>query len=272
MTFVVVTDLDGTLLDHDSYRWDAARPALDALKARGIPLILSSSKTAAEIAPLRRELGFEDCPAIVENGAGILEGGDPDADEDGGETPYGRLRALLDGLPANLRQSFRGFGDWTVEEVATRTGMDAESAARARARRFSEPGLWSGSDADLQAFLAELQTSGVSARRGGRFLTLSFGADKADRMAEIVPRYAAGENNPTVIALGDAPNDIGMLEAADIGIVIANPAHDPLPALTGEADGRILRSRLAGPEGWNESLLSVINDTHFRDTDGASPL
>ncbi|MCW2308590.1 HAD-IIB family hydrolase [Rhodobium gokarnense] len=263
MTLIVVTDLDGTLLDHDSYRWDAAIPALDLLKDREIPLILSSSKTAAEIAPLRETLGFSHCPAIVENGAGILEGGDAAGEDDAGETPYGRLRDVLDALPADLREPFAGFGDWTVEEVAERTGMDIESAARAQARRFSEPGLWSGSEGDLDAFLAALGKHGVSARRGGRFLTLSFGADKADRIAEIAPRYAVDGSDPTVIALGDAPNDVGMLEAADIGIVIANPAHDPLPALKGEADGRIRRSRLPGPEGWNESLLSVINDTNF---------
>ena len=69
---IVFSDLDGTLLDHDSYGYDAAAAALAALRARNIPLILCSSKTAAELVPLRAELGFENCAAIVENGAGIL--------------------------------------------------------------------------------------------------------------------------------------------------------------------------------------------------------
>jgi mannosyl-3-phosphoglycerate phosphatase len=70
---IVFSDLDGTLLDHATYSWQAAVPALEALKERGIPLILASSKTSAEIAELRAETGFADCPAIVENGAGLLE-------------------------------------------------------------------------------------------------------------------------------------------------------------------------------------------------------
>ena len=68
---IVFTDLDGTLLDHESYGYAPALPLLSRLRAAGIPLILASSKTAAEIAPLRADLGFADCPAIVENGAGI---------------------------------------------------------------------------------------------------------------------------------------------------------------------------------------------------------
>jgi hypothetical protein len=49
---VVFSDLDGTLLDHETYSFDAARPGLDALKSRGIPLILASSKTRAEMQDL----------------------------------------------------------------------------------------------------------------------------------------------------------------------------------------------------------------------------
>ena len=65
---IVFTDLDGTLLDHETYSLEPARPALDRLASEGIPLILASSKTAAEIDRLRAEIGCADFPAIVENG------------------------------------------------------------------------------------------------------------------------------------------------------------------------------------------------------------
>ena len=41
--WLVFTDLDGTLLDED-YGWEAARPAVEALRAASIPIILNSSK------------------------------------------------------------------------------------------------------------------------------------------------------------------------------------------------------------------------------------
>ena len=39
LVVMVFTDLDGTLLDHDTYAFDAARPALAALTARAIPVV-----------------------------------------------------------------------------------------------------------------------------------------------------------------------------------------------------------------------------------------
>ena len=46
---IIFSDLDGTLLDHDDYRWQAADPALARLRAANIPLVLNSSKTVPEI-------------------------------------------------------------------------------------------------------------------------------------------------------------------------------------------------------------------------------
>lgn len=250
---IVFTDLDGTLLDHDTYGHDPARPALQRLAKLGAPVILASSKTAAEIAPLREDLGLSAFPAIVENGAGVLE---PHTAPGNDRGAYLRLRQALTQVPGDLRTRFRGFGDMSIAEVADITGLTAEAAALARTRAFSEPGLWLGETTRQPAFLEALAEHGVAARRGGRFLTLSFGGSKADRMADIAARFGT----PYSVALGDAPNDIEMLEHADLGIVIANPHSAPLPPLAGEAEGRIRRSTKPGPAGWNAEVLRVLMD------------
>lgn len=245
-SLVVFSDLDGTLLDHDTYSWEAARPALAALKRINAVLVLASSKTAPEIEALQLEMGLAGTPAIVENGAGLI----------GMDAPmvptYTQLRETLEDVPQ--RTLFQGFGDMTTAEIASATGLAQDAAAMAQARAFSEPGVWHGTAEQEDAFIAALSIKGITARRGGRFLTLSFGKTKADRMEQIMAQFGP---SPT-LALGDAPNDTEMLEAAEQGVIIANPHSAPLPLLKGEAQGRIIRTKHAGPMGWNQAVLDRV--------------
>ena len=48
-SWLVVTDLDGTLLDHHNYSWQPASSAIELLQQHRVPLVLSSSKTLAEM-------------------------------------------------------------------------------------------------------------------------------------------------------------------------------------------------------------------------------
>lgn len=66
---IVITDLDGTLLDQ-TYSFEGARPAITLLKEKRVPVVLCSSKTRPEIELYRERLGFKD-PFIVENGGAI---------------------------------------------------------------------------------------------------------------------------------------------------------------------------------------------------------
>lgn len=247
LPLLVFSDLDGTLLDHDSYDFAPARPALAALARVGAGVVLATSKTAAEVAPLRASMGLEAWPAIVENGAGILE---PGGGTDGDDGIYRTIRATL----AELPPGFHGFGDATVQDVAELTGLPPRAARAAKRRRFSEPGLWMGDAGQLAAFLDAAETAGLHARQGGRFLTLSLGGTKADRMDEIGQRYGT----PVTVALGDAPNDAEMLEAADYGVIVRNPHAPALPPLTGEDSGRIVRTTAPGPEGWAEAIFDLL--------------
>ena len=57
--WLIVTDLDGTLLDHHDYSFEAASASLQDIRALNIPLILASSKTRAEILQLQTELQID---------------------------------------------------------------------------------------------------------------------------------------------------------------------------------------------------------------------
>lgn len=254
---LVFSDLDGTLIDHHSYSADAASPALMALKACGGGLIITSSKTAPEVALIRDQLGWSDWPAIIENGSGVLPAGGASQIDTSG---YAALRAVLANAPIVFRRMYRGFGDMSPAQVSQITGLDPNAAMLAKQRAFSEPGLWDGPDDKRRDFIAYLANQGVSAREGGRFLTLSFGQTKADRMAGFINQFKPRHT----VALGDAPNDVEMLQFADIGVIVANPDSPPLPKLAGEEQGRIRRTTLAGPQGWNLAICAILSDLNLR--------
>ena len=67
---IIVTDLDGTLLHPRTYSFEEALPALKLVRERGVPLVLCSSKTRAELEVCRKRLD-NGHPFISENGGGI---------------------------------------------------------------------------------------------------------------------------------------------------------------------------------------------------------
>lgn len=249
---IVFTDLDGTLLDHDTYSWSPALPALTRLKALGVPLVLASSKTAFELVDLRKQLGFEHCPAIVENGAGLLPAFET---PDQNASQHQQILTALSELPGDVRGKFRGFSDWSDAQCAAQTGLPLDQAKSARRRQFSEPGLWLGTADQLHDFESKLAESGISARQGGRYLTLSFGATKADWMSQILSEY---DPKPQAMALGDAPNDIEMIQVADYGVIIKNTHGAGIPKMDNTAEATIIRTSLAGPAGWNIEVCARL--------------
>ena len=70
MKLVIFSDMDGTLLD-SKYSFRDAEKALDLIKKKKVPLILSSSKTRAELELYRKKMRNRH-PFIVENGGAIF--------------------------------------------------------------------------------------------------------------------------------------------------------------------------------------------------------
>lgn len=259
---VIFSDLDGTLLDHHGYTFAPAAAVLQTLARLDVPVVLASSKTAAEMRRIAADMpGVARWPFICENGAGVIW---PDQVADAGRQDWCRLREAMDGLPADLRTCLTGFGDLGVEGIAKATGLSFDAAELAGQRRFSEPCLWTGDDAALARLRAALEAQGIKAQQGGRFLTLGFGRTKADRMDEM--RRALGAE--LTIALGDAPNDRDMIAAADIGVVIPNPDGASPTGFAPAAD--IRTAPYAGPEGWAAAVTAILDEIGFEEGEGAA--
>lgn len=254
MTLLVFTDLDGSLLEHDSYSVEPARDALRELAEREIPLILNSSKTAAEMASIQEQLGLR-LPFICENGAAVWLAGD-EVIEFGAP-----LQSWLPNVHA-LRQEhnyrFEGFHDWSMAEVAKITGLSAQQAEMAKSRSYSEPILWSDSTEALHEFQQALRALGLQLLQGGRFQSIQSLFDKSDAMRWMIARESKAESGvtPYVVALGDSPNDAAMLDAADTAVIIRSAKSGDIHCPNARNQ---IHTKLAGPAGWNEAMLLILD-------------
>lgn len=266
--WLVISDLDGTILDHWDYSATHMMPLLEALEADDIPVVFNTSKTAAELMTLRQRLHNRH-PFIVENGAAIylppnyFPHAIADAQPSGDYrhivlgTAVARLRHWLNETRQRLALDLVTFSELSVKEVATLAGLDEESAAEARQREFSEVIVWKGNMAERATFCRAAAAAGLTTRQGGRFLHLLGASDKGRASLRLLDEFEiALQRRPSLIVCGDGDNDVDMLQRADLALLVRSPSHE-LPALV-EPQGHVLTTRQTGPEGLARLLRELL--------------
>ncbi|WP_219861294.1 HAD-IIB family hydrolase [Vreelandella piezotolerans] len=262
---LVVTDLDGSLLDHHSYDFSPAAPWLARLNQLGVPVIPVTSKTRAELVTLRESLGLTATPFVAENGAviGLPPGwcharlDRPGSGRDGVVVKHtgvdvGFIRARLNVWRTRLGVRFTRMSELDITEVMSLTGLDETRARAARQREGSEPLIWQDDDTALKNFRLALEGDGLMLTQGGRFWhVMGNASDKGSAVDWLIKRFTALRGRPPLsLGLGDGPNDVSMLEAVDQAVVIKG-CHELAVTPSNEA---LYRTRAAGPAGWAEGV------------------
>ncbi|MGE0886457.1 MAG: HAD-IIB family hydrolase [Blastocatellales bacterium] len=268
---IIYTDLDGTFLDHHTYSFAESLPALKAAQSQGIPIVFCSSKTREEIEFIRTQAGVSD-PFIVENGGAIyIPDGYFPFDVPRGVpcngyqvivlgTPYFNLVATLRLLRSGLPGQIRGFSDMTVDEIAAECNLPMEDAKRAKAREYDEPFTISDPDPATIDFLMPLIIqAGLRCSQGGRFYHLHGNNDKGIAIELLTRLFQRKYGEVSTIGLGDSLNDLPMLDAVDLPILVAKPGgrHDQnlmdcLP--------RVQTVAGIGPRGWQVAVTGILNE------------
>jgi mannosyl-3-phosphoglycerate phosphatase len=232
---MIITDLDGSLLDHHSYRWDAATPWLTTLKQHDIPL--------------QKRLGIAGAPFIAENGA-VVQSGEQRTHLPDNSLTYEAICSRLAALQTQYR--FTGFHDFTDQAVSSMTGLSEADAALSRQRDASEVVVWRDSDEAFDRFRAALTAEGLALAQGGRFWhVMPAGSGKGEAVRWLLAQQSGSAF--TTIGLGDGPNDAPMLDAVDYAVVIKGYSKTPV-TLSRTDQQQVYHTAHYGPEGWREGL------------------
>ena len=250
---VILTDLDGTLLDHNTYSTDPARATLKFIREHHFPLVFNTSKTRPEVKLLRNQMDNRH-PYVCENGSAVyLPISETETRTEILGTDYSSILKVLNQLRKDGFR-FRGFNDMPASEVSALTGLSLDDASMAKKREATEPMLWQGKEEDVEAFRTALSHHNLRLLKGGRFYHVMGKADKADGLNFLKEHYEKlWQQTPVMIALGDGENDLAMLEAADYPIVIPGKNNCLKPE-----HPQAITAEYPGPKGWNQSLLPLL--------------
>ena len=261
MKTLIFTDMDGTLLDHSTYDFTPALPLINELRALQIPLILTTSKTKAEILWWQEKLQIH-APFICENGSALYIPQNYDNLTLKAYPPTDGWHCIVLGKKydfsiaylASIANKYKitGFAHLDTQTISKLTNLTPAQVHLAKSREFSEPFIMDEPEL-VDILKEEAALYGLSITKGGRFFhCLGHGANKGAAMGILTSIYRRHDFEVHTIALGDSPNDLSMLQNAQTPIIIPNPANANFQY------ENALYAPHQGPLGWATKLKEVL--------------
>ena len=253
----VVSDVDGTLMDH-SYDLTPAKETIKLLQKLSIPVILCTSKTAAEVKIIRKQLNLSD-PYIVENGAAIYG---ETLKKVNGEIILGEKYEILENILSTISNEINydlvPLNNISDKEATELTGLKGNALDLMRDRHWSMPFLNPPENKE-ELINISCKRFNVEIFRGNRMShMLSINSNKG-KAINALKNYS---NNPNIkiIGLGDSPNDLPLLLNSDYKIVIPGPDGPNLELLEKLNHHKFILATDPNGYGWKREINKLINN------------
>lgn len=203
MPYLVATDLDGTLLRRDNTVSDRTRRAIQQATAAGVQIMYATGRPPRRLDSVYATTAFQPV-TVCANGALTLEAGEPLHVDAIPDQTVAEVRRILLEMRTDFvfrTEVWRGHTLKMLAAVPDAPQHHADEVlteVRSRAGHLVEP-----THSAFGQLLIEMGPSGVTKARAVRRL-----------IAERWPDH-------TVVAIGDMPNDLALLEAADLPMTVA---------------------------------------------------
>ncbi|MET9263411.1 HAD family hydrolase [Amycolatopsis sp. NPDC004079] len=251
---LIASDVDGTLLGPSEKVTPRTVAVVQRVLADDVPFVLSTGRPPRWIAPIAQPLGLTGY-AVCANGAVLLDIG-----ADSVVAVHGELEpVLLHDLASALDKALPGcrlaaerigtgsvdheLRNFVIEPEYHNPWGDEESRIAPRAEVLgktaikllvSRRGMASGEMAEAVNAVLDGAVDVTYSSTGGLIELSAHGVTKATGLADIAERFDVPQSS--VIAFGDMPNDVEMLQWAGHGVAMAN-GHPKVLAVADEVTG-----------------------------------
>jgi mannosyl-3-phosphoglycerate phosphatase family protein len=266
---VVFTDIDGTLTDINTGKYNLSKGLIRELKENSIPVIFCSAKTFAEQEKITKDIGLRE-PLIVENGGAVMIPTDyfspstmlimKNQKKIGNYImielgkPSHMIRQKLNTIRENYKIEFKGVADVSIKKLSSITGLRPSNARRMADRKYGETILLID-EKDVKPLTRRAREIGLRVIHGGRFFDVTAGNDKGKAVGILLQLYRQKYAQKVIFfGIGDSPNDAPMLQHMDVPMLVQRPdkAWSPLKMKN------IVKLQGVGPIGWKIAFNKIM--------------
>ena len=261
---VIFTDLDGSLLHRDTFKFDSIKDYIKSLINIGIIIIPNSSKTEKEIEKFNEELGVE-LPYISENGS-VIHGLNLINQNFPNEIILSRkkeelLKTFNEKTPEKLLNKCFQISKLSKKEQEKIFGQKDDKLKDALQRKYTLPLLFNGNNSEKNKLLKVLSSNSLTLQEGGRVLNLCDNINKIKSMNRVIKILKKTEDKIKTIAVGDNYNDLEMLKNSDLPCLVFN---DQFKQDKINIDNLIFSNK-PSHEGWADVIKMELEKIEYSD-------
>jgi predicted mannosyl-3-phosphoglycerate phosphatase (HAD superfamily) len=275
---IIFTAIEGILDQQGSGAQACIGEALEAVARAGVPLVLCSRGTRAQLDSLRRKIEHSH-PFVTERGGGLfipdgyfnlrLEGAVrcgrnfcvPFA------RPHSEAAAALLEIAPEAGANVVSFSQMSAREIARNSGQSTRDAELYRQREFSEIFFFTGeTEKATRRFSAIARQKGWETIAGEPFwefrgLLMPRGQTAVRYLMDLYRKALHGRQRS--VGLGSQADDVYFLSATDTAVVLPEQATEFDERLLARVP-RAARADQSGAEGWSQEIAKILDKPYSR--------
>ena len=254
---IIFTDLDGTLLNKDTFKFDEIQSYFRKLLLEGIKIIPNTSKTEAELSDFNKQYNLN-LSFIAENGSSIhglnlINSNFPNKIILSREKEE-LLKIFNLKIPEKIRDKCLLISKLDKKRQEIIFGQKDAKLKDVLNRKYTLPFLFSGEKKEKNRLLKILSSNSLTLQEGGRVSNLCDNVNKVKSMNKVIRILKKTKDKIKTIAVGDNYNDLDMLKNCDVRCLVFN---DQFKLDQINIDNLIISNK-PSPEGWADVIKMAL--------------